>query len=296
MVLKAGVVPLDIFRTSGELDGGVFLIKNKIPSGEFKSIKEGKIVDLFLLTNVCIKYCSLPWNWFCPLVAHIPLQIGTSNCKWWSTMIETGVLLSFFEFLPYACTFFLLCLTLILFCFWQVEGRQESICSIQEDAIGSLHLLLDYSWDNALLTVRLIQAQDLVPHEAGSLADPYCKLCIQPNRKQQVQTKVHKQTLSPEFDEEFLFEVLPEDLPHRTLEILIYDYDQYSKDECLGQCEIPLESVDLSEKAVLWRGVMQYKKREEVRFKKFLISFLFHFDGVHQQFTVISVCRQIKKP
>ena len=70
---------------------------------------------------------------------------------------------------------FLIYLTLILFYFWQVEGRQESICSIQEDAIGSLHLLLDYSWDNALLTVRLIQAQDLVPHEAGSLADPYCK-------------------------------------------------------------------------------------------------------------------------
>ena len=105
-----------------------------------------------------------------------------------------------------------------------------------------------------------------MPHEAGSLADPYCKLCIQPNRKQQVQTKVHKQTLSPEFDEEFLFEVLPEDLPNRTLEILVYDHDQYSKDECLGQCEIPLESVDLSEKAVLWRGVMQYdKKKEEVR-------------------------------
>ena len=62
MVWKAGVVPLDTFRTSEELDGGVFLIKNKIPSGEFKSIKEGKIVDLFLLTNVCIKYCSLPWN------------------------------------------------------------------------------------------------------------------------------------------------------------------------------------------------------------------------------------------
>ena len=161
-----------------------------------------------------------------------------------------------------------------LFYTCQVEGRQESICSIQEDAIGSLHLTLDYNWDNALLTVRLIQAQDLVPHEAGSLADPYCKLCIQPHRKQQVQTKVHKQTLSPEFDEEFLFELLPEDLSHRTLEILVYDHDQYSKDECLGQCDIPLESVDLLEKAVLWRGIMQYdKKKEEVCAKT--LSFYF---------------------
>ena len=125
MVWKAGVVPLDIFRASGELDGGVFLIKNKIPSGDFKSIKEGKIVNLLLFTNICIKYCSLPWNWFCTFVTHIPLQIGTSNCKWWNTMIETGVLLSFFEFLPHACTFFLIYLTLILFCFltgWRQTG------------------------------------------------------------------------------------------------------------------------------------------------------------------------------
>ncbi len=147
----------------------------------------------------------------------------------------------------------------------QHEGRQESICSIQEDAIGSLHMVLDYSGDSGLLTVRLIQAQHLVPREAGSLADPYCKLCILPHRKQAVQTRVHKQTLSPEFDEEFLFEVLPEDIGTRTLEVLIFDHDQYSRHECLGQCEIPLESVDLSEKAVLWRGVMQYdKKKDEV--------------------------------
>ena len=153
---------------------------------------------------------------------------------------------------------------MISFFYLQHEFRQASICSIQEDAIGSLHMQLDYNWESALLTVRVIQAQDLVPLESGSLADPYLKLCLQPDRKQQVQTKVQKRTLSPEFEEEFIFEVLPTELPSKTLEILVYNHESHSKDECMGQCMVPLESVDLSDRALLWKGVMQYDKKDEV--------------------------------
>lgn len=73
---------------------------------------------------------------------------------------------------------------------------------------------------------------------------------------------MHKKTLSPEFSEEFIFDVPSPQLASLTLEILLYDFDNFSRDECIGQVQLPLAGVDLTEKVTLWKGISVYNQRE----------------------------------
>lgn len=55
------------------------------------------------------------------------------------------------------------------------------------------------------------------------------------------------------FDEDFVFEVRPATIGRRTLEILLYDFDAYSRHVCIGGLQIALAHVDLSDRVELWK-------------------------------------------
>lgn len=57
------------------------------------------------------------------------------------------------------------------------------------------------------------------------------------------------------FDEDFVFEVRPAALSRRTLEIILYDFDAYSRHHSIGGIKLPLSDVDLSEKVTVWKGL-----------------------------------------
>lgn len=86
------------------------------------------------------------------------------------------------------------------------------------------------------------------------------------------QTRIHKRTLNPGdyfftgpmaimfnsfllsvFDEDFVFEVRPATIGRHTLEILVYDFDAYSRHVCIGGLKIALAHVDLSDKVDVWK-------------------------------------------
>lgn len=54
------------------------------------------------------------------------------------------------------------------------------------------------------------------------------------------------------FDEDFVFEERPSVIGRRTIEILLYDFDAYSRHVCIGGTQIQLDQLDLSKKVVLW--------------------------------------------
>ena len=134
--------------------------------------------------------------------------------------------------------------------------RQQS--SIEEEHLGSVNFALHYDPDQALLRVHLIQARDLVPRDFSGTSDPYCKLCLLPLRRTQMKSKIVRRTVSPEFDEEFVFNVSPCDVNSRSLELLLCDFDQFSRDECIGQIIVPLASVDITDGVTLWKGLSRY--------------------------------------
>jgi hypothetical protein len=57
------------------------------------------------------------------------------------------------------------------------------------------------------------------------------------------------------FDEDFVFEVQPTTLGRRTLEVILYDFDAYSRHHSIGGVKLPLAHIDLSEKVTLWKGL-----------------------------------------
>lgn len=103
------------------------------------------------------------------------------------------------------------------------------------------------------------------------MADPYAKIRLLPDRSNVWQTRIHKRTLNPGtdiyfcsleswlffvfsvsrtvFDEDFVFEERPTIIGRRTIEILVYDFDAYSRHICIGGTQIDLSQIDLSKKA-----------------------------------------------
>jgi synaptotagmin-1 len=53
----------------------------------------------------------------------------------------------------------------------------------------------------------VIQAADLPGMDMSGTSDPYVKVYIMPDKKKKFETKVHRKTLNPVFNETFVFKV-----------------------------------------------------------------------------------------
>lgn len=120
----------------------------------------------------------------------------------------------------------------------------SSSTSSSDEIRGELQMGLIYDEPAGILTVRLIKANDLRARELSGTADPYAKIRLLPDWSNVWQTRTHRRTLNPVFDEDFVFEVTPDSpLTGRTLEILLYDFDAFSRHRGLGYVQLPLSSV-----------------------------------------------------
>lgn len=55
--------------------------------------------------------------------------------------------------------------------------------------------------------MTVIQAEELPALDMGGTSDPYVKVYLLPDKKKKYETKVHRKTLNPEFNETFVFKV-----------------------------------------------------------------------------------------
>lgn len=133
-----------------------------------------------------------------------------------------------------------------------------------------------------------MQARDF-----SGTADPYAKIRLLPDRSNIWQTKIHKKTLNPGirtitdiekpqnnllhfavFDEDFVFEVPPATLERRSLEILLYDFDAYSRHHCIGGLNLPLSEIDLSERVDFWKPLNPIREPDSrVDLGELMVSF-----------------------
>ena len=63
----------------------------------------------------------------------------------------------------------------------------------------------DYDFQNNNLAVNLMQASDLAAMDMNGTSDPYVKVYLLPDKKKKFETKVHRKTLNPIFNETFNF-------------------------------------------------------------------------------------------
>lgn len=143
--------------------------------------------------------------------------------------------------------------------------RQMSVGSVKEDQLGSLKFSIYFNEGTNVLTVYLISAQNLAPSELSETLDPCCKLCILPDHRQQLQSKIHRKTANPLFDEEFVFDVHKETLEKIALLILVYNCDECTRNECIGQVKLPLTNIDFNQRQIM---CMPLAQREEKNYQE----------------------------
>ena len=57
------------------------------------------------------------------------------------------------------------------------------------------------------LTVGIMDAEEIPAMDMSGTSDPYVKVFLLPDKKKKFETKVHRKTLSPVFNESFVFKV-----------------------------------------------------------------------------------------
>ncbi|KAL4703794.1 hypothetical protein ACJJTC_011594 [Scirpophaga incertulas] len=124
----------------------------------------------------------------------------------------------------------------------------------EEQKLGKLQYKLEYDFNSNSLSVTVLQAEELPALDMGGTSDPYVKVYLLPDKKKKFETKVHRKTLSPIFNETFIFKNVPyADAMNKTLVFAIFDFDRFSKHDQIGEVKVPLCQVDLAQTIEEWR-------------------------------------------
>uniref|UniRef100_A0A8C6ZVR0 Synaptotagmin 3 n=1 Tax=Nothoprocta perdicaria TaxID=30464 RepID=A0A8C6ZVR0_NOTPE len=134
----------------------------------------------------------------------------------------------------------------------EAEARAGAPC-------GRLSVAVRYAYGSEQLVVRILRALDLPAKDANGFSDPYVKMYLLPDRKKKFQTKVHRKTLNPVFDETFSFGVPFAELPARRLHFSVYDFDRFSRHDLIGQVVLDnlLEAAERDAETPIWRDILE---------------------------------------
>ncbi|KAG5854666.1 synaptotagmin-C-like isoform X1 [Anguilla anguilla] len=134
----------------------------------------------------------------------------------------------------------------------QGDGKQGDNC-------GKISFLLRYAFNTEQLVVKILKALDLPAKDANGFSDPYVKIYLLPDRKKKFQTKVHRKTLNPIFNETFQFGVPLAELHSRKLHFSVYDFDRFSRHDLIGQVVVDnlLDFSEGSGEKPVWRDIVE---------------------------------------
>ncbi|CAL8336301.1 unnamed protein product [Lota lota] len=142
----------------------------------------------------------------------------------------------------------------------------------EEEKLGKLQYSIEYDFENTKLTVGILQAADLISMDSGGTSDPYVKVLLLPDKKKKYDTKVHKKTLNPVFNETFVFKVPYEELGGKTVVMSVFDYDRFSKHDIIGEVKIPMNTIDLGQPIEEWKDLESVEKEEPEKLGDICIS------------------------
>ncbi|XP_032044965.1 synaptotagmin-8 [Aythya fuligula] len=108
---------------------------------------------------------------------------------------------------------------------------------VEQERLGDICFSLRYVPSTGKLTVLILEAKKLKRMDSHGLADPFVKVHLILNRKKwkKKTTSVKKNTLSPYFNEVFVFEVPFNQIQNVDVVISVWDYDRVTKNEPIGK-------------------------------------------------------------
>jgi len=148
----------------------------------------------------------------------------------------------------------------------KVNEEELAAAKAASEYLGKLQYEIKYDFNTQTLIVKIIQAVDLPAMDLGGVSDPYVKLYLIPETKGQkkYETKVHRKTLNPFFNQTFEFKNLPyAETFDKTLMFSIFDYDRFSKHDQIGEVKLPLCQIDLAQTISEWKDVQSNKEDDQ---------------------------------
>ncbi|KAK7915778.1 hypothetical protein WMY93_011539 [Mugilogobius chulae] len=150
------------------------------------------------------------------------------------------------------------------------EEKEEEVK--EKEKLGKLQYSIDYDFQENKLTVGILQAADLLSMDSGGTSDPYVKVFVLPDKKKKFDTKVHKKTLNPVFNETFTFKIPFQEMGGKTLVMSVYDFDRFSKHDVIGEIKIPMNTLDLAKPIEEWRDLDSADQEEPEKLGDICIS------------------------
>ncbi|GAB0190022.1 synaptotagmin-8 [Grus japonensis] len=108
---------------------------------------------------------------------------------------------------------------------------------VEEEQLGEICFSLRYVPSTGKLTVLILEAKKLKRMDSHGLSDPFVKVHLILNRKKwkKKTTSVKKNTLSPYFNEMFVFDVPFNQIQNVDVVICAWDHDKVTKNEPIGK-------------------------------------------------------------
>uniref|UniRef100_A0A8C5R4X3 Synaptotagmin 8 n=1 Tax=Leptobrachium leishanense TaxID=445787 RepID=A0A8C5R4X3_9ANUR len=146
----------------------------------------------------------------------------------------------------------------------------------------------------SLVTVAVKQAAALKAMDSGGTSDPYATVYLTNDSRRKSETKVHRKTLSPVFNEAFIFKVLKTEIPDTAVVIHVYDFNRFSKHDMIGEVRLPLGEMDLHHIIEDWKELTPGGKTEQERLGEICFS-LRYVPGSSKLTVVILEAKKLKK-
>ncbi|NWR13189.1 SYT1 protein, partial [Paradoxornis webbianus] len=108
---------------------------------------------------------------------------------------------------------------------------------VEEEHLGEICFSLRYVPSTGKLTVLILEARQLKRMDSNGLSDPFVKVHLILNRRKwkKKRTSVKKNTLSPYFNEVFVFEVPFSQIQNVDVVISVWDHDKVTKNDPIGK-------------------------------------------------------------
>ncbi|XP_043332326.1 synaptotagmin-15 isoform X2 [Cervus canadensis] len=133
--------------------------------------------------------------------------------------------------------------------------EDKSEADFPEGCLGRLWFSVEYQQEAERLLVGLIKAQQL--HTPSENCGLLVKLHLLPDERRFLQSKTKRRTTSPQFNEQFIFQVSSKSVTQRVLRFSVYLVDRQRKHQLLGQVLFPLKKETLAGNCrhIVWRDL-----------------------------------------
>eukprot|EP00057_Strongylocentrotus_purpuratus_P029458 XP_011683932.1 PREDICTED: synaptotagmin-7 isoform X5 [Strongylocentrotus purpuratus] len=140
------------------------------------------------------------------------------------------------------------------------QGLDDDSMQFGEE-LGKIQFSLMYDFPDQTLVLRIVKANHLPAKDFSGTSDPFVKIMLLPDKKVKMETKVKRKNLNPIWNESFHFEGYPySKIQERVLHLQVLDYDRFSRNDPIGEINLPLAEIDLTHEKLYWRSLTPSKK------------------------------------